>query len=53
MKVLIADPFEPSGLAGLADAGCEVVFDPGLRDEALAAALRETRAQALIVRPRR
>jgi len=50
MKVLIADQFEPSGLAGLADAGLEVVFDPALKDEALAAALRETGAQVLIVR---
>ncbi len=50
MKVLIADQFEPSGIAGLADAGLEVVFDPALKDEALAAALRETRAEVLIVR---
>ncbi len=50
MKVLIADQFEPSGRAGLADAGCEVVFDPALADEALAAALRDTRADVLIVR---
>jgi D-3-phosphoglycerate dehydrogenase len=50
MKVLIADQFEPSGLAGLEAAGCEVVFDPALKDEALAAVLRETGAEALIVR---
>ena len=50
MKVLVADQFEQSGLAGLADAGCEVVFDPALKDDALAAALRETRAEVLIVR---
>ena len=50
MKVLIADQFEQSGLDGLADAGCEVVFDPALKDEALAAALRETRADVLVVR---
>jgi D-3-phosphoglycerate dehydrogenase len=50
MKVLVADPFEPSGLAGLEAAGCDVVFDPSLKDDTLAAALRETRAEVLIVR---
>ncbi len=50
MKVLIADPFEQSGITGLADAGCEVVFDPNLKDEALRASLRETRAAVLVVR---
>jgi D-3-phosphoglycerate dehydrogenase len=50
MKVLIADQFEKSGLAGLKAAGCDVVFDPALKDDALAAALRETGAEALIVR---
>lgn len=50
MKVLIADPFETSGLEGLAAAGCEVVFDPALKDDELVTALRETRAEVLIVR---
>ena len=50
MKVLVADQFEQSGLAGLADAGCEVVFDPALQGGVLAAALHETRAKVLIVR---
>jgi D-3-phosphoglycerate dehydrogenase len=50
MKVLIADQFEPSGIAGLTDAGFEVVYDAALKDEALAAALRETGAKVLIVR---
>ena len=50
MKVLIADPFETSGLDGLAAAGCEVVFDPALKDDELVAALQETRAEVLIVR---
>ena len=35
MKVLIADQFEPSGIDGLRAAGCEVVHDPALKDEAL------------------
>jgi D-3-phosphoglycerate dehydrogenase len=50
MKVLVADSFEQSGLDGLAAAGCEVVSDPALKDEALAAALIETGAEVLIVR---
>ncbi|MEI7744306.1 MAG: NAD(P)-dependent oxidoreductase [Chloroflexota bacterium] len=50
MKVLIADQFEQSGRDGLADAGCDVIFDPGLKDEALAEALRTSGAEALIVR---
>jgi len=50
MKVLVADPFEPSGLDGLAAAGCEVVFDPSLKDDALGAALRATGAEVLVVR---
>lgn len=50
MKVLVADPFEQSGLDGLAAAGCEVVFDAALKDAALAAALAESRAEVLVVR---
>lgn len=50
MKVLVADPFEASGLDGLRAAGCEVVHDPSLKDEALVAALAETRADVLVVR---
>ena len=50
MKVLIADQFEPSGIAGLQAGGCEVVSDPALKDETLAAAIRDTRAEVLIVR---
>jgi D-3-phosphoglycerate dehydrogenase len=50
MKVLVADPFESSGIEGLRAAGCEVIHDPALKDEALAAALAETRAEVLVVR---
>jgi D-3-phosphoglycerate dehydrogenase / 2-oxoglutarate reductase len=50
MKVLVADQFEQSGLDGLAAAGCEVAFDPSLNGDALAAALRESRAAVLVVR---
>ncbi len=50
MKVLVADPFEPSGLDGLAAAGFDVVFDPGLKDDSLADALAKTHAEVLVVR---
>ena len=50
MKVLIADQFEQSGRDGFAAAGCNVVFDPALKDDALAEALRTSGAKVLIVR---
>jgi D-3-phosphoglycerate dehydrogenase / 2-oxoglutarate reductase len=50
MKVLIADPFEPSGVEGLKAAGCEVLHQPELKDEALARAIAETQADVLVVR---
>lgn len=50
MKVLIADTFESSGRDGLAAAGCEVVYDPDLKDGALAEAIRATGADVLVVR---
>ncbi len=53
MKVLVADQFEQSGLDGLEAAGCEVVFDASLKDDALVAGLRESRAEVLIVRSTR
>ena len=50
MKVLIADKFEKSGLDGLKAAGCEVVYLPDLKDDALTAAIRDTTADVLVVR---
>ena len=50
MKVLIADPFEPSGLEGLKAAGCEVVYDPDAKDDRLIEAVRSTGAEVLVVR---
>jgi len=50
MKILIADKFEQSGLDGLEACGCTVVYNPGLKDEALAAALAESQAEVLVVR---
>ena len=35
MKVLVADKFEQSGIDGLKAAGCEVVYQPELKDDAL------------------
>ena len=50
MKVLVADAFEPSGLAGLKALGCEVSYEPSLKAEGLAAAIDRTAADVLIVR---
>src|SRR5215203_514635 len=50
MKVLIADNFEKSGIEGLQAAGCEVVQQPELKDEALTRAIAETQADVLVVR---
>jgi D-3-phosphoglycerate dehydrogenase len=50
MKVLIADAFEQSGLDGLKAAGCEVIYQPDLKDAALAEAVRSTAADVLVVR---
>ncbi len=50
MKVLVADKFEKSGLDGLAAAGCEVVYEPDLKDDALQAAIRATAADVVVVR---
>lgn len=50
MKVLVADKFEKSGLDGLKSLGCEVVFEPDLKDDALAEGIRSSAAEVLIVR---
>jgi D-3-phosphoglycerate dehydrogenase len=50
MKVLLADKFENSGIAGLKAAGCDVIYQPELKDDALTAAIRETAADVLVVR---
>ena len=50
MRVLIADKFEKSGIDGLRAAGCEVVSDPDLKDDALRQAIGKTRADVLVVR---
>lgn len=50
MKVLIADKFEQSGQDGLKEAGCEVVYQPDVKDEALVQAIAEHQPDALVVR---
>ena len=50
MKVLVADKFEQSGIDGLKAAGCDVVFQPDLKDEALRDAIVVTQADVLVVR---
>lgn len=50
MKVVIADKFEQSGIDGLRSAGCEVSYEPDLKDAALADAVRNTHADVLVVR---
>ena len=50
MKILIADKFEKSGTDGLRAAGCEVVSDPDLKDDALRDAIAATGAEVLVVR---
>lgn len=50
MRVLIADKFEQSGLDGLQALGCEISYQPDLKDEALAEAIREVKPDVLVVR---
>src|SRR5438309_5901027 len=50
MKVLIADKFEQSGCDGLQAIGCEVSFQPDLKDDALVTAIAEHQPDVLVVR---
>jgi D-3-phosphoglycerate dehydrogenase len=50
MHVLIADKFEQSGRDGLTAIGCDVSFQPDLKDEALVEAIRELKPDVLVVR---
>jgi D-3-phosphoglycerate dehydrogenase len=50
MLVLIADKFEQSGREGLQAVGCEVSFQPDLKDEALVEAIRSQNPDVLVVR---
>src|SRR6476469_1809904 len=50
MKILIADKFEQSGRDGLQSLGCEISFQPDLKDEALVEAIGKEQPDVLIVR---
>jgi D-3-phosphoglycerate dehydrogenase len=50
MKILIADKFEQSGQDGLRAIGCDVSYQPDLKDDALVAAVADTQPDALVVR---
>ena len=50
MKILIADKFEESGINGLKEIGCEVVYNPDLKDALLTEAVGESQADILVVR---
>src|ERR1700693_4135342 len=50
MKVLVADKFEKSGLDGLRELVCDVVYQPDLKDDALTEAVGSSGAEILIVR---
>lgn len=50
MKILVADKFEKSGIEGLKAAGCEVVYEPDLKEDSLAQAIASSGADVLVVR---
>jgi D-3-phosphoglycerate dehydrogenase len=50
MRVLVADKFEESGRDGLQSSGCEVSYQPDLKDEALVDAIRGSSPDVLVVR---
>ncbi|MBX3215906.1 MAG: hydroxyacid dehydrogenase [Labilithrix sp.] len=50
MKVLVADKFEDSGRRGLAEIGCEVVYEPDASGDDLLAAIARSGADVLVVR---
>lgn len=53
MLVLIADKFEKSGCDGLQAIGCEISFQPDLKDDSLIDAIRSLRPDVLVVRSTR
>src|SRR3954466_12402400 len=50
MKVLVADKFEKSGIDGLEAAGCEVIYEPELKEDTLTAAIAASGPDVLVVR---
>jgi D-3-phosphoglycerate dehydrogenase len=50
MRVLVADSFPDEGLQALRAAGLDVVYEPAAKGDTLTAAVRDSGAQALVVR---
>src|SRR4030081_3765368 len=50
MLVLIADKFEQSGRDGLQAIGCEISFQPDLKDDSLVSAIAKAKPDVLVVR---
>jgi D-3-phosphoglycerate dehydrogenase len=50
MRVLVADKFEQSGRDGLEALGCDVSYQPDLKDEALVNAIADVAPDVLVVR---
>lgn len=50
MQILIADKFEQSGRNGLQALGCEVAYEPDLKDDALVQAITRRQPDVLVVR---
>ena len=50
MKILIADKFEQSGRDGLQALGCDISFQPDLKDETLVQAIAREQPDVLVVR---
>ena len=50
MKVLVADKFEQSGIDGLQGLGCDIAYQPDLKDDALTEAIRQVSPDVLVVR---
>ncbi|HMF08097.1 MAG TPA: NAD(P)-dependent oxidoreductase, partial [Thermoanaerobaculia bacterium] len=50
MKVLVGDKFEKSGLEGLKAAGCDVLYEPDAKDDALTQLIEKSAAEVLVVR---
>ena len=50
MKVLVADQFSPAGMEEMTNAGMDVTYDAGLKDDALKEKLAEVNPEVLVVR---
>lgn len=50
LKILIADKFPGEKVSGLSETGCEVFYDPALKEESLEKAVRERQPDVIIVR---